>query len=351
MIILVIGNMPYNQCFQCRFKLDFFFFFLFHSDSVRVQQKPVQSCSTSDLLSMVWNIHNINKESVKIIAAIFQRFDLMTLEEILSVADVFFLQNVHAPSYASAMITYIDEQFESLMITPLQLTRLVFHISNHGSAPPSLLHSIEKKMSDNLADFDINLVAVVCVLLFTCQSRIRSPILVDKIAKKLLENFKSLQESRDLHMMMKMFRYSNYINVNFYKKLGNILVASKYLNKCYSQTYIMHIAFAYACVSVTHPQLFHHILVACQKAHEYRGKDIAKIIWASGTLVTNQKENISCIHNIVLQLQKNISVKKVEEYPESLIELLMGLAMLNIYPHDLLNIAFDPVILKILYGK
>ncbi|CAG5132214.1 unnamed protein product, partial [Candidula unifasciata] len=320
-------------------------------DKQALKQKLDNSHSTGDLMSMVWSIHKIDKESMNFLAVLWQRFDLMTLEEILTVADVFYLQNVHVPSYASAMITFADEQFESLVITPLQLTRLMFHINNHGSAPQSLFHSIEKTMSDNLSDFDVNLVAAICMLLFTCQSRIKSPILVDKIAKKLLENFRSLQEPSYLHMLMKMFRYSNYINVSFYKKLGDILVNSNFLNRCKSQTHIMHIAFAYACVSVTHPQLFHHILMACQKTFDHsRSKDIAKTIWACGNLVTNQKENIACIHDIVLQLRKDISVRTVRDYPESLIELLMGLAMLNIYPYDLFNVAFDPVILKILYG-
>uniref|UniRef100_A0A0B7AXC1 FAST kinase-like protein subdomain 2 domain-containing protein n=1 Tax=Arion vulgaris TaxID=1028688 RepID=A0A0B7AXC1_9EUPU len=319
-------------------------------DLAEFSKKAPHSFSTNALMSMAWDIQQVDKETMKIIVALWRRFDSMTVEEILTTADIFFYRGVTCQWYTSAMISYAEEIFELLSFTPPQLTRLVFHISNHGSAPPALWDNIEKRLLENLSDFDINLLAIICQLCFTDQSRIKSPILVDKIASKLLENLSSLRGSY-LQMMMKMLRFSNYIKISFYQQLGDKLITSKYFKEFHTPSEVMHIAFAYASVRMTHPELFQSILKYCLTSrHQFRLKDMAKLVWACGTLVTTQEKNIAYVHDILLKLQRNIAMNDIQKYPDSLLDLLMGLALLNIYPHHFINIAFDPAILKVLLG-
>lgn len=316
-----------------------------------LMNKHPHSLSCNDLIYLASTVKTVDKETMKIIVALWRKLDTMTVEEILTAADVFFLGGVRAPWYVSAMITYMQEMFESLSFTPVQLTRLVFHIHKHGSGSPQLLNSIEERLCENLQEFSINEVAVICQLYFIGQCRIKSPILVDKIATKLLENL-DLFHKGHFPMLMKMFRFSNFIKVSFYKDLGDRLVATDYFSRVHAQSQVMHTALAYASVRVSHPELFRCILKQFQIFHSWwRLKDTAKIIWACGTLVTDQEEDITKITNILKLLKQKITVEQVEAYPDNLVDLLIGLAFLNIYPHDLINMAFDPVIVKILFGK
>ncbi|CAL1530947.1 unnamed protein product [Lymnaea stagnalis] len=314
------------------------------------KQATLHLLSTSQLMSLAQAVKTVNIQTMKLIVALWRRLDSMSVDEMLTVADIFYRNNVQAHGYFSALITYISEMFELLEFTPLQMTRLTFHIKSHGDASPSLLLAIEDRILQNFSNYTMNQLAIICHLFFIGQNRIKKFELLDLIAKKLLDEFHTIN-SWYLPMLMKMLRFSNYININFYKSLGDEIIKLNFLENFQNLGQIMHFAFTYSSVRVTHPSLFAAILVNCEESKQFsRFKDLSKIIWSSGTLVTNDKGHIQSLNAILQQVREKVSMETFREYPDNLVDLLMGLSLLNIYPEDLYNILFDPRVLKVVLG-
>ncbi|KAH9524677.1 hypothetical protein Btru_027517 [Bulinus truncatus] len=310
----------------------------------------LQLMKTSELMALAQGVKVVDDSTQNLIVALWRRLDSMTVEEMLTTADIFYMNNVPSRYYYSALLTFVNEMFDLLDMTPVQLARLTFHIRVHGDAPQTLFHAVEEFMLKKFSEFDLNLITIICHLFFVGQNRIQSVQLLDKIARKILGNIDSVNQWY-LPLLMKMFRYSNYINIGFYKKLGDTMLQLNFLKNFNSISQIMHFAFTYASVRISHQDLFTEILQYLKKFEESaRIKDVSKIVWACGTLVTDKPEQIQCLQNIVQRVSVNLSLNEVWKYPDNLVDLLTGLAFLNIYPTDLYNYLFHPKMVKIILG-
>ncbi|GFO46301.1 fast kinase domain-containing protein 5 [Plakobranchus ocellatus] len=302
--------------------------------TIHFDGKELSSFSPSELLTVASSIKYFDKDKDKIIVGLCRGFDSFTVEEILTVADVLYINDALTPIYTKAMAVFLYEMIDKLKFTPTQLVRLVFH--THTSAP-LLLIELERKIEECLSEFNMDELAYICHMLFYGQHRLRSMTLVDEIGKKLLIELNSLTPE-NLPMLMKAFRYSNFIKVSFYKQLGNCLVSSNYMSNFSTANQIMHFAFAYASVRITHHSLFKQLLERLEDLKQPpRLKDLSKIIWACGTLFTVEEDHLEIIRNIVKAVRKNINNDQVLRYPDNLMDFFVGLAYLNIYPLDLIE--------------
>ncbi|XP_059177137.1 FAST kinase domain-containing protein 5, mitochondrial-like [Physella acuta] len=311
-----------------------------------MSEENLEKQSIPQLMSLAKDLQTMDRNSKQIIVELWRRFDSMTVDQILTVADMFYIKQQKSANYYSAMLSYFNEMFELLDFTPHEMTRLVFHIKCHSNAPPFLYLAIEERLLQKFPDYGLNQIAIICHLLFVDRNRIKSVALLDQIASKFLQEFHILHPWY-LPMMMKMFRYSNYIKPSFYTALGDKILATHYLKKTSGLSQVMHITFTYASVRVTHPALFSAILTHCESPVQFqRLKDISKIIWACGTLVTTEPAQLESVDKIVGLYRRHVPIDTILNYPDNLVDIVMGLIMLNIYPHDLIEDLFDPNIVK-----
>ncbi|RUS92123.1 hypothetical protein EGW08_000147 [Elysia chlorotica] len=273
----------------------------------------------------------------QLVFALCRNFNSMSVEEILTEADLLYMNGISSSVYAQSMALYFYEMMDVLQLSPGQIVRAVFHVQQLWPVAVPLMVELEARMEGSLPQFTMDQVAWVCQLLFYGQHRFKSMTLVDAIGKKLLNEFDTITPE-NLPMMMKAFRYSNYIKVSFYKQLGDLLCSNKYLNNFSNAGQIMHFAFVFASVHITHPKLFKLVLTRVQELEQSpRMKDLSKIIWACGTLVTTETEHLERIQAIVDAVRTTISPQQVLRYPDNLMDFLVGLAYLDIYPTDLIE--------------
>ena len=99
----------------------------------------------------------------------------------------------------------------------------------------------------------------------------------------------------------------------------------------------MHIAFTYASISARHDQRFKNLLARAEEIipsqKNLRTKDISKFVWACGTLQFQPCGSLDGYQKLVIWFNER---HKLEEFPESLVELLVGLAYVGIFPSKLL---------------
>lgn len=316
-----------------------------------MSEENLQKQSIPQLMSLAKDLQTMDRNSKQIIVELWRRLDSMTVDQILTVADMFYVKQLKSANYYSAMLSYFNEMYELLDLTPHEMARLVFHIKCHSNASPYLYLAIEERLLKKFSDYGLNQLAIICHLLFVGQNRIKSVVLLDKIASRLLQEFHILHPWY-LPMMMKMFRYSNYIKPSFYTEMGDKILTTDYLKNIRGLSHIMHIVFTYASVRVTHPALFSAILKHCELPVQFqRLKDISKIMWACGTLVTTEPAQLESIGKIVELYRRNASIESILNYPDNLVDFIMGLIMLNIYPHDMIEDLFDPNVVKKTLGK
>ena len=306
--------------------------------------------STLDLLQFVWGIKEINKEiSMPILRALWQRFDDLTCEEMISVADILFMNDIYVPTYTSALISHITENFELLPLTPSQMQRLALHTTHHGHRPPYLQMMFEQHLLDNMDQLHVNDVLLWCQFFFVSRAVIKSADLLERIGEKVLRDFKDVNP-RILPILLKTFRLSHYTKISFYKTLGDLIVEREHFRRSRYLHEVMHFAYGYAVVGVTHPSLFLYVLHECFKEHKNtRLKDISKIIWSCGRLLTDGSKHIELIEQIV----ENLKVDRQEllRFPDNLVDLLMGLAYLGIFPEHLLDTLFQPEVIRNILGQ
>lgn len=314
------------------------------------KQIDVLNVTPSQFLTIASFLQINNPDQDKLVFTLCRNLDNMSIEEILTAADIMYKNNVVSHVYKKAMIAYFYEIIESLHFTPPQIVRTVFHFQDVWPFATKLMIELEEKISQCLSDLTLNQVAQICHLLFYGQYRFKSMTLVDSIGKKVLQEFDSLSPDY-LPMMMKAFRYSNYIKVSFYKELGDKIVSNDLLNNFSNAGQVMHFAFTYASVRVTHQKLFNHLLKRVLKLKKTpRIKDLSKLIWACGTLVTTDKEQLEMIDALVDTVRENITIEQVLRYPDNLVDFLVGLAYLNIYPVDLIEQFMGEDTIKLLMG-
>ena len=283
---------------------------------------------------------------------LIKRLYHMSLESALQACHGFYKQEHSFYQFVSQMLSVVDEQFENFSPSVVDMTQLLLYIFIHGSAPSMLLHRVEEYMLENLDSFDINDLGVICVGFFRGNSRLSSQDLLDAIADKLLTDLDHLEPFLLLDFM-KMFRHASYIKVSFYEKLADYLVASNWVSRYKSINPVMHIAFTYASIPICHPRLFESLLTRIEtlvrQQPSIRTKDISKFIWACGALQF-KPDNCEARYSQLIQVFEANS-RDTHDFPESVAELLMGLAYLAIFPAQLLNRCLSPDIVAKLVGE
>lgn len=229
----------------------------------------------------------MNPEQRNIIENILIKRLYVTPISVMIQACIGFYQQRYNSSYLSAVLSVIDEIFDHLSPTAVDVTFLLFFVFVHGDAPPFLFHSLEKYLLRNLDQFHINDLGIATLGFFCGNSRIVSHDLLDAVASRVLRDLQAL-EPLLLIDFMKTLRHASYIKVSFYEQLATDIVQTDFLSRYNSINPLMHIAFTYASLQVVHTKLFEHLFSLFENAltemKNVRTKDISKFVWACGTL-------------------------------------------------------------------
>lgn len=302
------------------------------------------------LISQLWEAPLKHLEALS--HQIIRRFNQLNAEQIIAVVDILCIRKVWLPTYNEAMMDFMTEMWEILELTPSQLTRLAFHMVSQGGASPDFVLGLEQRFLELIHDLTLNEVAIICHSFFNCQYRIKSLKLLDKISDKLLKDLESLNFWY-FAIFMKTFRFSNFLKVSFYHRLGDLLIEKDFLKKFNSLPQIMHITYTYASLRITHSRLFSYILRTCIESpgFKFRMKDVSKLVWSCGTLLVNEPHDLERICQIVSIAKDNLSPHEETEFPDNLVDLCIGLCYLNVYDDFFLNKIYSPECIPSLMRK
>ncbi|XP_041361769.1 FAST kinase domain-containing protein 5, mitochondrial-like isoform X2 [Gigantopelta aegis] len=315
-----------------------------------------ETMSSTSLYKMLQNIHlrqnkkihGYNKTISVIRNILSKRIETDGLTMSLDVADVLFVMGANCRQFVSAMFDYVTVKFDDLEMTSDLITRLMFYVFLHGSAPPLLYPKVEEFLSDHVRDFHIGDISVICLGFFRSNRRIESTVLLEKMASRLLTDIERVGQHGIVNIL-KAFRHSGYNNITFLENLADTLISKNILENCSNINLLMHIVSTYASLSVFHSDLLevilkHFVNIVCQTdkspASEVRSKDLAKFIWAYGVFVFEPVKHRDSYLKLVVVYRDRVTREDLV-YPESLADMLQGLMYLQIFPQDLIAKMFN----------
>ena len=316
----------------------------------------LESLSSASLLKVLQDAHLSSKHKIhgytKTIAVIrnilTKRIETNGLAFSLDVADILFMMEINCRRFVSALFDCVTVHFDSLEMTPDLLTRLMFYVFLHGSAPPRLYPKVEQFLNDHIHDFHIGDISVICLGFFRSIRRIESNLLLEKIAQKLLTDIEYVGQHGIVNIL-KSFRHSGYNDATFFENLAGCLINKRILENCSNLNLLMHITSSYAGLSIFHHDLLditlkHFVNIVCKPGkssmNQIRSKDLAKFVWAYGVFVFEPKKYRNLYLRLVSVYRERVSTEDLV-YPESLADMLQGLMYLQIFPEDLIAKMFN----------
>ncbi|PVD19859.1 hypothetical protein C0Q70_20352 [Pomacea canaliculata] len=292
--------------------------------------------TTDQLIRAIVKTQSREKDLKSIEYQLIKQRYKMSLPVALDACHAFYKVQHAMPSYLPALFSVIEETFQSMQPSPEDITFLFLYVFLHGSAPEMLFHMVEEYLLKHLHHFHINDLGVISAGFFRANHRIMSQDLLEVMAHKLLMDF-SFVDPYLLMTFMKVYRHASYVRISFYNKLADSLMKDNYLTHYNSTNSLMHIAFTYASIPIVHKELFEQLLCRFEallnQKPNTRTKDLSKFVWACGTLQFKPHD----YQQRFRRLANHFELSSVEQFPESLAELLFGLIYLEIFPEDLLS--------------
>lgn len=320
------------------------------SDTTGDKKGFISASPTEDLISLLELMQSnkflFNYELISDIESVMLgRLRSTRTETLLRTADNMFRLQYRCSKFYTVLFNLLNENFDSLIISPKHFIRLMFHVYFYGSVPPAMLEKVEDFALQNCAKFTINDFGIICLGFFRSNRRIASYNLLNAISERLIKDFETV-DNYHLTNILKAFRHSNFMKKDFYETLGSLLVESR-LGKVKDLNSVMHIVMAYACLHVYHEELFNMISKTLEemfitrhssRSTRFRSKDIAKTVWALGTMRSHPGEQL-----LTAMVRRFEEARRLDRgyFPESLVDILMGLAYLEVFPDKFLHEVFN----------
>ncbi len=281
---------------------------------------------------------------------------MLSLSDTLYALDAFIQMDFYQPRYLlKTLLDHLTIHFESTKKTPANVVHLLFFIGLSREAPTDLMHAIEMYVEDNVKEYNIVDISLICFGFFVTKCVLQSPTLIQAMANIVLEEIRgSIQEGSQNRLnvfpigsILKAFRHTGYDDVRFYEELGDLMcetdmIASK--NRVplsvIAHTYLQ-IPHTYARFRIKHQRLFHKI-EECIDHLSYNGlklrsKDLTRLCWAYAMLQNTAPKHWQ--EALIGKLIENPYLG--EKFKDSYVEALRALAMCGTYPYELYTRLFQ----------
>ncbi|XP_064609362.1 FAST kinase domain-containing protein 5, mitochondrial-like [Liolophura sinensis] len=255
--------------------------------------------------------------------------------------------------FLTSFFDHILEEFDELSLTKSQFAKILFYIYYHGDAPERLLFNLQNYLSENMNSFDFNEVHVACLGFFRANKRINDYAILNALADRLLQNL-NIVSGDALVSIMKTFRHSGFTKVSFFTELAERLTSMN-LPNITSLNQVMHLAVAFGSLRLYHEAFLASLvsrskqILCTTRSSVVRTKDLGRLVWALGTFCYKDEDFL--LNTVVPVFTESLSRNVTVQYPESLVDVAVGMAYLGLYSDDIINAIFSSSTAAKLRGK
>ena len=270
---------------------------------------------------------------------------------LLLVADAFFVLRYRCSHYFSAMFREFEHRWKSMAVGKEDVVQLAMCIIVGRKLPLLLVRHIENFVNSNAEEFSAGELSVICLAFFITNTSFGNVDVMEKLASAVLHSLPSgsLKVSQ-LGSILKALRHAHFSKLSFYNKLGNSLSSSTILQTESTLNDLSNIAFTYASLRVSSPALFTSVSTNAvrliQNRSHVRSKDVGRLVWSFALLREPLDEVVQ--NHLLFLLRRD--VRLMEQFPQAFVEALLGLAMMQKYPVDLLQRLFSTKVPKDKHG-
>ncbi|NWJ12091.1 FAKD5 protein, partial [Crypturellus undulatus] len=257
----------------------------------------------------------------------------MDVEQLLLVADCWRCLERSAPSYLSILFSFANMHWKDLTLP--QVVQLIYIIGEGRRSPPDLMQKLESLILKYLDSFTLEEVGAVCLGLFKSVSGI-SDHLMKKIADRVALQMEDMS-SYALVNVLKMLRYSRMDHLLLLKQLGKVIPPRI---PAINIQGIMHVALACSSLHYYNEDILSAIAMALPSKVTYcRSKDAAKFLWSFGCLDYEPPNEEQFYSSLIEQMHRKLH--EFEKFPEHLLTGLLGLAFVQRFPAELIDLALS----------
>ncbi|XP_064641113.1 FAST kinase domain-containing protein 5, mitochondrial-like [Lineus longissimus] len=307
------------------------------------------------LLVLVGQQHPNKSEPTDILDSLIiescRRFRYWDTRTLLYTSDIVFQIDCVPKLFYRRLISHVSGQWSNLNLSSLEILQLLFYMAYLGETSEQLMLKIENKLTENIQDFEMEYLSILCSAFFVVNRRVKSPELVDWIAKSTLENFDSLPRHQ-INNALKVLRHASYQNPNLFDSLG-----AKYHHQ-YKDTLsvgllkeVMEPLRCYASLRIYNKDLLSLVRdtfteLQSKKADltGLRSKDFSYLLWALA--VFDYKPDIGTLGYLADWLRTLQQRGDFDTYPESLVNGVMALVLMDYFPEDLISTTLESKLLN-----
>jgi len=261
---------------------------------------------------------------------------------LLLVTDAFCVLHYRCSHYLSAMFREFEHRWTSMAVGKEDVVQLAMCIIMGRKFPRLLVRNIENFVNSSVEEFSAGELSVICLAFFITNTSFRNVDVMEKLANAVLHSLPSASlKVHQLGSILKALRHAQFSKLSFYNRLGRSLSSSTMLQTESSLNDLSNIAFTYASLRISSPALFTSVSTNAvrliQNRSRVRLKDVGRIVWSFALL---QEPLDRVVQNQLLILLRR-DLHLMEQFSQAFVEALLGLAMLQTYPLDLLQRLFS----------
>ncbi|EFN63850.1 FAST kinase domain-containing protein 5 [Camponotus floridanus] len=274
----------------------------------------------------------LDKECVK-------RFVQLNINEMLLLCDVMYqIMRYKKSEYIWYCMRKLGNKPQKL--TSKQLVQVLFFL-NLCRKTPINMYELEYQLERCINELSINELAIAALGFFKTGTRIRNIIFLEEIMKKTIAELDAI-DSVSIGGITKLIRYSMQLQtIPTFQKLLKLL--PQYVPR-FTLMSLIHIVHAAAKVALYDEDLINEIIKRFNNEIETaRLKDIERLIFSLSTF--NIDPNNSIYSNVIEELRATWDTSRaheISEHPQVASCILGYLAILNIYPTDLIERVMAP---------
>ncbi|XP_030046861.1 FAST kinase domain-containing protein 5, mitochondrial isoform X2 [Microcaecilia unicolor] len=267
----------------------------------------------------------------------------MNLNQLLLVADMWRVLGRSVPQYLEIFASFVNLHWKDLTLP--QLVQLTYVVGEGRKGPQELMLKLEPLLLRYLDLMNEEEIGAVCLGFFKSNNGLSEHVMCkigDKVSTKMEEI-----SSFALVNVLKMFRYTHIAHLNFLKRLGEVV--PQHLPSIGTQG-IMHIALACAALHYLDERLMNAIAAVVPSRVKYcRSKDIAKFLWAFGSLNYEPPNAGEFYSSLIEEICKRLH--EFEKFPEHFLTSLLALAFAQQFPLDLIDLALSERFVQLAIGR
>ncbi|XP_034627394.1 FAST kinase domain-containing protein 5, mitochondrial [Trachemys scripta elegans] len=257
----------------------------------------------------------------------------MSLDQVLLVADLLRCLGCSVPHYLQISFSYINLHWQDLTLP--QLVQLIYIIGEGRRVPQDLMQKLETLVLKYLNSFNLEEVGAISLGFFKSKSAF-SEYVMRKIGDKVSGHLADMS-SYAIVNVLKMFRYTRVIHLEFLKQLGKVVPPR--IGTMGIQG-VMHITLACSALHYLDEGIMNAAAFSVSSRVMYcRSKDVAKFLWSFGCL-NYEPPNAERFYSS-LREQMYRKLYEFDKFPEHFLTCLLALAFAGQFPDDLIDYALS----------